>query len=252
MYCGIGNGTGLYYTKENMGFTLHYFVRSDHMNEQAQNKLERMKKTGKLLKALSRTASLLVVVVLVLYLLLPAGNLYLEGSNSKFGRVNGYNYYGWQLTIYGCGYPPVPALAMLENTTLLAGDYIPTSYDFNPNPTLMTAIIVPIVALMVLGIVASKMKNRGKAVCEWLAAAVLVYSGATIANCVNLAIPMATNAGTTPFRNTYLIPAVNAGTFTTCIFPIIICAVLVAFALLKAYRGGFLIYQRNYARKIKQ
>ena len=222
------------------------------MSEQAQNKLARMKKTGKLLKALTTITSLLVVVLLVLYLLMPAGNLYLEGSNSKFGRPNGYNYYGWQLTIFGCGYPPVPALAMLENSTLLAGDYIPTSYDFNPNPTLMAAIIVPIVSMMILGIVASKMKNRGKAVCEWITSAVLIYAGATIANCVNLAIPMATNSGTTPFRNTYLIPAVNAGTFTTCAFPIIVCAVLIVIALFKAYRGVFLIQQRNYARKIKQ
>ena len=222
------------------------------MNEQIQNKLEQMKKTGKLLKTLSRVASLLVVVLLVLYLLLPAANLYLEGSSSKYGRANGYNYYGWQLTVIGYGYPPVAALAMLENPALLAGDFIPTSYDFYPNTTLMTAIIVPLVALPVLGIVASKMKNRGKAVCEWITAAVLVYAGATLANCVNLAIPMATNAGTTTFKNSYLIPAVNAGTFTTCIFPILICAALVVFALVKAYRGVFLIQQRNLAQKLKK
>lgn len=219
------------------------------MNEQVQNKLNQLKKTGGLLKILSRIASLLVVVLLVLYLLMPAANLYLEGSNSKYGRVGGYNYYGWQLTVIGYGYPPVAALAMLENPALLAGDFIPTSYDFYPNTTLMTAIIVPIAAMLVLDIVASKMKNRGKAVCEWLTSGVLVYAGVTLVNCVNLAIPMATNTGTTTFRNSYLIPAVNAGTFTTCAFPIIVCAVLIAFALLKAFRGGFLIYQRNYALK---
>lgn len=221
------------------------------MSEQIQSKLAQLKKTGNLLKVLSRVASLLTVLLLVLYLLLPAANLYLEGSNSKYGRVGGYNYYGWQLTVIGYGYPPVAALAMLENPALLAGDFIPTSYDFYPNTTLMAAIIVPIVAMLVLGIVDSKMKNRGKAVCEWLTAGVLTYSALTLVNCVNLAIPMATNAGTTTFKNSYLIPAVNAGTFTTCIFPILICAVLVAFALLKAFRGGFLIYQRNYARKNK-
>ena len=222
------------------------------MSEQVQNKLNRMKKTGKLLKTLTTITSLLAVVLLLLYLLLPAANLYLEGSSSKYGRAGGYNYYGWQLTVIGYGYPPVAALAMLENPTLLAGDFIPTSYDFYPNTTLISAIIVPIVAMMILGIVSTKMKNRGKAVCEWLTAAVLIYGGATLANCVNLAIPMATNTGTTTFKNSYLIPAVNAGTFTTCIFPILICAALVAFALFKAYRGVFLIQQRNYARKNKQ
>lgn len=221
------------------------------MNEQAQIKLARMKKTGKLLKTLTTLTSLVAVVVLVLYLLLPAANLYLEGSNSKYGRAGGYNYYGWQLTVIGYGYPPVAALAMLENPALLAGDFIPTSYDFYPNTNLMAAVIVPIVAMMILGIVSSKMKNRGKAVCEWLTSVVLIYAGASIANCVNLAIPMATNSGTTTFRNSYLIPAVNAGTFTTCVYPIAVCAVLVAIALFKAYRGGFLIHQRNFARKNK-
>ena len=221
------------------------------MNEQAQTKLARMKKTGKLLKTLTTLTSLVAVVLLVLYLLLPAANLYLEGSNSKYGRAGGYNYYGWQLTVIGYGYPPVAALAMLENPALLAGDFIPTSYDFYPNTNLMAAVIVPIVAMMILGIVSSKMKNRGKAVCEWLTSAVLIYAGASIANCVNLAIPMATNSGTTTFRNSYLIPAVNAGTFTTCVYPIAVCAALVAIALFKAYRGGFLIHQRNFARKNK-
>lgn len=222
------------------------------MNEQAQQKLNKMKKTGKLLRTLSLIASLLAVVMLLMYLLMPAGNLYLEGSDSKYGREGGYNYYGWQLMIYGCGYPPVAALAMLENSALLAGDFIPTSYDFNPNSTLMSAVILPILALMVCGIVASKMKNRGKAVCEWVVSGFFIYSALTIVRCVELAIPMATNSGTTPFKNTYLTPAVQAGTFTTCAFPIIVCVVLIAFALLKSFRGGFLIYQRSFARKNKQ
>ena len=219
------------------------------MSEQVQSKLNRMKKTAKTLKTLTTITSLLVVVLLVLYLLLPAANLYLEGSSSKYGRAGGYNYYGWQLTIIGYGYPPVAALAMLENAALLAGDFIPTSYDFYPNTTLITAIIVPIIAMIVLGIVSAFMKNRGKAVCEWLTSGVLIYAGVTLANCVNHAIPMATNTGTTTFKNSYLIPAVNAGTFTTCIFPILICAALVAIALFKAYRGVFLLQQRAYARK---
>ena len=205
------------------------------MSEQVQSKLNRMKKTAKTLKTLTTITSLLVVVLLVLYLLLPAANLYLEGSSSKYGRAGGYNYYGWQLTIIGYGYPPVAALAMLENAALLAGDFIPTSYDFYPNTTLITAIIVPIIAMIVLGIVSAFMKNRGKAVCEWLTSGVLIYAGVTLAN--------------TTFRNSYLIPAVNAGTFTTCIFPILICAALVAIALFKAYRGVFLLQQRAYARK---
>ena len=222
------------------------------MNEQVQNKLNGMKKTGKLLKTLTKIASVLAVIMLLLYLLMPAANLYLEGSSSKYGRAGGYNYYGWQLTIIGYGYPPVQALAMLENPANLAGDFIPTSYDFYPNTTLIAAIIVPIVGMIVLGIVSCFVKNRGKAVCEWLTSAVLVYAGVTIANCVNHAIPMATNTGTTTFKNSFLIPALEAGTFTTCAFPIIVCVVLIAFALFKAFCGGFLIHQRNFALKNKQ
>lgn len=222
------------------------------MNEQAKEKLTKSKKTAKLLKRLSMTAALLAVLLLILYLLMPAGNLYLEGSDSKYGREGGYNYYGWQLTIFGCGYPPVQALAMLENPALLAGDYIPTSYDFNPNNTLMGALILPIAALIVCGIAAHFLKNRGKAVCEWIEAVVFGYAAVMIVNCVNLAIPMATNTGTTPFRTNYLEPAIKAGTFTTCAFPIIVCVLLFAFAALKAFRGGFLIYQRKLAQQAKK
>ena len=222
------------------------------MNEQAQNKLAKMRKTGKKLKTLSTVLALLAVVALLMYLLLPAGNMYLEGSNSKYGRAGGYNYYGWQLTIIGYGYPPVAALAMLENSTTLAGDFIPTTFDFYPNKSLMSAIIVPIAAMIVLSIAGCFMKNRGKAVCEWLTAGTLVYGGLMIANCVDLAIPMATNSGTTPFYNSFLKPALDAGTFTTCSFPIIICVLLIAIALFKAFRGGFLIHQRNFALKNKR
>ena len=219
------------------------------MNE--QEKLNKMKKIGKILRIISLITSILVLVLMILYLLMPAGNLYLAGSDSKYGREGGYNYYGWQLTIYGCGYPPVAILAMLENAALLAGDYIPTAHDFDTNMTLIVAVVLPLLVLMICGIAAGRMKNRGKAVCEWITSAVLIYSGLTIANCVNLAIPMATNSGTTPFKNTYLSPAVLAGTFTTCAFPIIVCAALILFAVIKTARGGFLIYQRSTARKLK-
>ena len=222
------------------------------MNEQMKEKLAKLKKSGKLLRILSLIASLLVVVLMIFYLLMPAGNLYLAGSDSKYGRTGGYNYYGWQLTVFGCGYPPVSALAMMENKALLAGDYVPTAYDFNTNQTLITAVALPVLALMVLGIIAGRMKNRGKAVCEWITAGILVYSGVTIANCVNLAIPMATNMGTTPFKNSYLQPALEAGTFTTCTFPIVVCALLCAFAVLKTARGIFLIYQRKVAMAAKK
>lgn len=221
------------------------------MTETAQKKLASLKKIGKTLKTVSLVLSLLGAALIIFYLLAPAANLYLEGSDSKYGRVGGYNYYGWQLAIIGYGYPPVAALAMFENAALLAGDFVPTTYDFLTNMTLIYAIALPIVALIVCGIVAGKMKNRGKAVCEFIVAGTFLYAGIVLANTVELAIPMATNMGTTAFKNSFLLPAIENGTFTTCFYPIFLCVMLIVFVIVKAGRGAFLLYQRNFAIKNK-
>lgn len=221
------------------------------MTESAQKQLAMMKKIGKALRIVSLVLSLLAVVLLVMYLLTPAANLHLNFGDSKYAREGGYNYYGWQLSIFGCGYPPVPILAMFE-TTQLAGDYIPTAYDFNTNMTMIYALVLPILTLIVCGIVAGKMKNRGKAVCEFIVAAVFIYSAIILVNCVSLSIPMANNTGTTPFANNFLQPALaGQGSFTTCFYPIFNCVMLILFAVVKAGRGAFLIYQRSFALKNK-
>lgn len=216
----------------------------------AQEKLKSMKKTGKTLKRITIATSLIAGVMLVMFLLMPATNLYLAGATGKYGE--GYNYYGWQLTIYGCGYPPVAILAMFEESSTLAGDYIPTSHDFDMNIVLLLAVILPIIVMIIGGIASKFVKNRGKAAIEFITAAALIAGGIIIACCGSLSLSTAVSNGTTNFKDSFLIPAVNAGTYKTLAYPIITCAVTAAFALFKAVRGAFLLYQRSFAQNHKK
>lgn len=222
------------------------------MTETAQKKIATMKKLSKTFKTVTMVLSLVAVVLVIFYLLAPATNLYLAGSDSKYGRDGGYNYYGWQIAIVGFGYPPVSILAMFENPALLAGDLVPTTYDFDWfNTELLVAIFLPIVTLIVCGIVAGKMKNRGKAVCEFVVAIVFIVSAIIFANTLSISIEAATNMGTTPFKNNFLYPAINNGTYTIAFYPVFLSVMLIVFAVAKAARGAFLLYQRSFVLKNK-
>ena len=80
------------------------------MQENAQNKLQQLKKVAKPLRILSLVAAIVVALVLVAILLMPAANL--QTDIGKY--ADGYNYYGWQLTFLGCGYIPVKIFALFE------------------------------------------------------------------------------------------------------------------------------------------
>ena len=118
------------------------------MQENAQNKLQQLKKVAKPLRILSLVAAIVVALVLVAFLLMPAANL--QTDIGKY--ADGYNYYGWQLTFLGCGYIPVKIFALFEPGQI-SGDYVPGSYDFGFNIWTTLAVILPIVAIIACGIV---------------------------------------------------------------------------------------------------
>lgn len=208
-----------------------------------------MKKIGKIAKIVSLVVAIVTVLVLILFLIMPATQLTLEGTNSKY--KDGYIYYGWQMTFFGCGYPPVDILHIF--TPNVAGDYVPTAYDFDFNAASFMGLLIPLVSILVCSIVGSKMKNRGKAVCEIVMAASILLGGILIACVGATSVACATNKGTgVGFKIQYLLPALDAGTYVTCAFPLVTLAVCIVASLLKAARGAFLIYQRNYAIKNKK
>ena len=212
----------------------------------AQNKLDSMKKTGKILRIVTLITSIVASLLLILFLLMPVTNLQLGGAGKY---IEGYNYYGWQLAIFGCGYPPVPILAMFEDAGSLAGDYVPTTHDFDTNILLILGIVLPILAFIVGGIVSKRVKNRGKAVCEFVAAARLLVGALLLLNCAALSVLTATDSGTTLFKSSILDPAIEAGTYRTLAYPVILFICLLCISVFKAMRGVFLLYQRAYARK---
>lgn len=216
----------------------------------AQEKLQKMKKIGKIAKIFTLITSIVAALLLILFLLMPATNLYLEGAIGKYGE--GYNYYGWQLAIIGYGYPPIPILAMFEDPSTLAGDFIPTSHDFDTNVGLLLGILMPCIALIVCGILSKRFKNKGKAICEFVCAGCILFGGIMLLCCAPLSVLTATDEGTTMFLSTFLQPALEAGTYKTLVYPIIAFVLLLLIALFKAARGGFLLYQKAYAKAYKQ
>lgn len=215
---------------------------------EANEKLQLMKKIGKIAKIVSLVLAILSVFVIILFLLMPATELTVAGSNSKY--KDGYIYYGWQMTFLGCGYPPLGILHLFTDN--VAGDYVPTAYDFGFNAASFMGVLIPVVAVIVCSIVGSKMKNRGKAVCEFVMAGSILLGGILLACCAATSVSVATNLGTgVGFKNQYLLPAIDEGTYVTCAFPIVTLVICILVALFKAARGAFLIYQRNFALKNK-
>ena len=153
------------------------------MNEDNTQKLAKLKKIGKILKAASLIASLVLIPAILIFLFAPVTNL-MSDVASKYTR--GYNYYGWQMTFLGCGYPPFQILCLFEEPGTAAGDYIPDKYDFGFNIVTTMALFIPFVAMIIAGLVGMKMKNRGKAVGEFAVAAAIIVSVTILLNVASL------------------------------------------------------------------
>lgn len=218
------------------------------MTENVRDKLSVMKKLGRILRIVSLVTAIVAALMLIMFLLMPATNLQTDGGK----YVNGYNYYGWQLVFLGCGYPPVPILCLFEPAGSAAGDYVPGTYDFGFNILTFLGLLLPLLAVLVCSLIGGKMKNRGKAVCEFVMAAALLFGGIMLLCCGPLSTLVATDMGAgVGFKKQYLLPAIAAGTYKTLAYPIVLFVVLLLIALFKAARGAFLLYQRAYARKNK-
>lgn len=216
------------------------------MEENVQLKLGKNKKIAKTLKIVSTATSILIVIMLFLFLLIPAARLTSDGGK----YVNGYNYYGWQLTFMGCGYPPVAILCLFEPAGSAAGDFVPGSYDFGFNIVTCLGLILPVLTVIVCAIVKKRMKNKGKAICEFISAAVIVAGVAILVNCTSLSTLVATDMGAgVGFKKQYLLPAIEAGTYNTLAYPVILFVVGLIAALVKIGDGAFLLYQKAYAKK---
>lgn len=216
------------------------------MEENVQLQLEKNKKIAKTLKIVSAVVSALIAAMLFFFLLAPAARLTTDGGK----YINGYNYYGWQLTFIGCGYPPVSILCLFEPAGSAAGDFVPGSYDFGFNIFTCLAVILPILTVIVCSIVKKRMKNKGKAVCEFISAVMIVAGVSVLLNCTSLSTLVATDMGAgVGFKKQYLLPAMEAGTYNILIYPVILFVAGLIAAVVKAGNGAFLLYQKAYAKK---
>lgn len=209
-----------------------------------QEKLQKMKKLGKIFRIVSLVAGIAIALMFVFFCLAPA--MRLTTDIGKYAK--GYNYYGWQLIFKGCGYPPLAILCMFEEQSTVAGDYVPNTWDFDFNFWTFFGLILPLIALIVCGIVSVKMKNRGKAVCEFVMGGSILLGAILLLCCGALSVNVATDMGAgVGFKNQYLLPAIEAGTYKTQFYPIFLFVMALLVALFKVFRGLFLLYQRKYA-----
>lgn len=194
----------------------------------------------------SAVLNVAIIAGVILFLLFPATELLYDAGK----YADGYRYYGWQLAFMGSGYPPVEFLAMFEDTANIAGDYVPGVQDFAMNMTIVLAIVLPLVATIVCAAVSTKMKNFGKAVCEIVIAATLIYAGIVFIAIapISATTAMGVRQGI-DFAGTILGPAMKAQTYYTMLFPVLLGIVSIIIALLKAGNGAFLLFQKAYARK---
>lgn len=197
--------------------------------ENVQEKIAQMNRTRKLLWVLSLVASAAALICLVLFNFMPAAHLTVAGTD-KFG--NGFSYPGWQLIYYGIGI-----------------QYIPGYYEFGFNIITCLAMYVPFFAIIICTIMSKRGKNKRKAILEFIMAGTTLVGGILLFNCRTFAALVASNKGMNSFRDAYLNPAIEAGTFDLLTFPKILLVVCLIVAVVKGGYGAFLLYQRAYAIK---
>lgn len=196
-----------------------------------ETKLDKLKQIRKILLVLSIIAAVASAAALIAFNFMPVFNLTVEGTD-KFG--NGFDYPGWQAIYYGIGI-----------------QFIPGYYEFGFNIWTCLGMFVPLLSLLICSIMYRKGKNKRKAILEFVMSAGLIFGGLILLNCDKLAVLVASSEGLNNFKEAYLLPAVEAGTFKLLAFPKILCAVCLVCAAVKIGNGIFLLYQKAYAKQNK-
>jgi hypothetical protein len=199
-------------------------------NDSVQSKLAEMKKIRKILFYVSFAAAVVALGVLIGFNFAPVFNLTLEGSD-KFGAP-GFTYPGWQAIYWGIGI-----------------QYIPGYTEFNFDPITCLGMFAPVLALLVCSALYSNGKNKMKAILEFVMAFCLILGGIILFNVDKISVLYASSTGIQSFKDVYLMPAIEAGTFTKLAYPLITLIVCLVVALIKIGNGAFLLYQRDFAHK---
>lgn len=195
----------------------------------SQTKLDQMKVVRKYLLILSVLATVGSIVMLILYNFQPVCNLTVEGTD-KFGQ--GLDYPGWQMIYYGIG-----------------RQYIPGYYEFGFNIWTCLGMFVPFLALIICSIMYRQGKNKRKAILEFIMAGTLIIGSLLLVTCTKTGALVASNKGMNSFKDSYLVPAIEAGTFKVLAFPKIVCVVCFIAAGIKIINACFLLYQKSYAKR---
>lgn len=194
-----------------------------------QDKLNKMKAIRKVLLVVTLVATIASLTVLVAFNFMPVFNLTVEGTD-KFGK--GLDYPGWQAIYYGIGI-----------------QFIPGYYEFGFNIWTCLGMFIPILSLITCTIMYRKGKNKRKATLEFIMAGSLIFGAFILVHCREFATLVASNKGMNSFKDTYLMPAIEAGSFKLLTLPKVLFAVCLAAAIIKIGNGCFLLYQKAYASK---
>ena len=198
------------------------------MNEQQiLEKLDSMKRLRRLLTKVTIAAAIVAVIVLLCYHFMPVANLTVATAGNTFEQ--GFDFPGWQLLYYGIG-----------------RQFIPDRNYFDPNPITITALWLPLIALIYGAATLRKTLNKGKAIREFVAAVLSIYGGVVLGNIAHFAYYASTTKADN-FRATYL--DIAESSFVTLGYAKFAMVVLFVVAAIKIFNGVFLLYQKNYAVK---
>ena len=205
------------------------------MNEQQiKDKLESMKKLRTVLALVTKVVALVAIVMIVVYNFMPVTRLKSslpEQIVSAANLTEGFSFPGWQMIYWGCG-----------------GQFIMQDNLFNPNVLTIIGSIGTVIVLIVCTALYNRGKNKEKAIKEFVAAAMLIYSAFVLGF---LILPVAAGAATTggvyDFKNRYLL--CETSVFSAMPYAVLTGVVLLLAAAEKVFNGVFLLYQKSFALK---
>ena len=201
--------------------------------------LKTLKPVARVLGIVSILASIAAVTFLVMYNFADVFTIYTD-DGTKY--ADGFSYPGWQSIFAGVG-------------NMIIQGYTEATF----NIWMFLGVFVPLFACIVAFVILlrnmfEKGTNKKRAIVDIVAGVTLIVGGILVFNCDKLWIAnaKAVTGSYTYYYEAYLVPAINGELyFAKDWFPNLVMGICVACGVLKLINAGVLLFQKYYARYVK-